>query len=126
MALLLGVVLFAGGALAGVPSHLPQGTGSPGSGASTAGGGSGEGQVKPANDGFDQLPPSMMGLSYSTLAHMGRVHPPAPSAGQTRPDTSWRNPFSPLLTITWGPERNTSSPNAAGEPAAGINQINPL
>ena len=133
MALLLGVVLFARGAFAGVPPQLPQGTAggatsSSGSGPSTAGGGSaqgGGGQVTPANDGFDQLPPSMMGLSYSTLAHIGRVHPQA-GPGQTRQDTSWHNPFSPLLNITWGPERNTSSPNAAGEPAVGINQINPL
>ncbi|MGI8587568.1 MAG: hypothetical protein ACR2M0_07775, partial [Chloroflexia bacterium] len=30
---------------------------------------------KPIDDGFNQLPVGQRGLSYSTLVHMGRVHP---------------------------------------------------
>src|SRR5690348_8061811 len=54
------------------------------------------------DDGFDNVPQGLQGLSYSTLAHMGRVHRPSLSmagAGQGGQGASWRNPFSPLLTI---------------------------
>src|SRR5438477_7877559 len=44
------------------------------------------------NDGLDKLPVGEQGLSYSTLAHMGRVHMPASNPYQGKPDPSWRNP----------------------------------
>ena len=74
------------------------------------------------NDGLEQLPVGQRGLSYSTLTHMGRVHPQKQSAN---PTGTWKNPFAPLITIVFGPERNTSG-SGAGEPAAGMNPINPL
>src|SRR5207302_321663 len=61
--------------------------------------------IADANDGFNALPTGLQGLSSSTLVHMGRIrYAPASHKG-----TAWTNPFSPLLNIAWGPERNTSS-----------------
>src|SRR5689334_19945163 len=82
-----------------------------------------QGQAATLNDGFDQLTTGQQGPSYSTLTHMGRVHPP--SAGPSEPDPSWHNPFVPFLNITWGAAQNASTVSA-GEPAVGINPSNPL
>src|SRR5205823_1964262 len=76
------------------------------------------------NDGFDRLLPGQGGLSYSTLTHMGRVHPPAYNPGANRSDPSWHNPLAPLLTIVWGTAMQTGA--SAGEPATGINPSNIL
>ena len=46
-----------------------------------------------ADDGFDALPPGLKGVSYSTLAMSGRVHP---QHIQSSSDTgNWKNPFAP-------------------------------
>src|SRR4051794_5911870 len=78
-------------------------------------------------DGFDRLTTGQQGLSYSTLAHMGRVHPPGPTLASNpsgnNSDPSWRNLFVPLLSITWGADHNTSVVGA-GEPAAGMHPTN--
>lgn len=73
------------------------------------------------NDGFDALPFGLKGISYSTLAHMGRVHYNPPWSPK---DGTGTKPFSPLLNIVWGVEHNTSTVGA-GEPAAGMHPTNP-
>lgn len=75
--------------------------------------------VTPPDDGFDKLPRGLQGVSYSTLSTSGKVHRPTGPAGPTNPSNSWHNPFAPLLTIVFGPDRLTGA--GAGEPAAGIN-----
>src|SRR5205814_4266869 len=119
VALLGGVILFALGvlgiinaALAAFPSGPPI-SAPPGAQAKTS-----------ANDDFDSLPIGLKGVSYSTLVSSGKVHvgkAAAPNLGQSAP---WKNPFAPLLNITWGADQLTGS--GAGEPAAGIHPTNPL
>jgi hypothetical protein len=71
------------------------------------------------NDGFDALPNGLKGLSYSTLYHMGKVHPefnPTNGAGTVG------KMFAPLLNITWGADMQTTTSGSA-EPAAGIHPL---
>jgi hypothetical protein len=78
---------------------------------------------EPANsDGFDSLPLGLQGVSYSTLASSGLVHP-VKVAPSSQP-SNWKIPDTPNLNIVWGPDMLTGA--GQGEPAAGINQINPL
>ncbi|PZS06049.1 MAG: hypothetical protein DLM69_00465, partial [Candidatus Chloroheliales bacterium] len=72
------------------------------------------------NDGLDALPPGLRGVSYSTLAMSGKVHPAKPGSAQPN---SWVNPFAPLLNITWGAAAQTTA-SSSGEPAAGVNPTN--
>ncbi len=132
LALATGLIFTASGALAGTPiSSSPSNgiTSQSGSASNQAGAASSPYQKASAsskdnksnNDGFDALPVGLKGISYSTLANMGRVHPVlAPSS---KGSSTWANPFRPLLTITWGPERSTGS---GGEPAAGMHPTDPL
>src|SRR5262249_26336973 len=63
----------------------------------------------------------LRGISYSTLVNSGRIHPL--NAAKTAPNPGWRNPFTPLLLITWGAEHATGG--SAGEPAAGMHPTDP-
>src|SRR5262245_8215092 len=94
------VMLIGGGiALAGVPTGVPTGAGA-----------APPVQAKPVvyDDGFDALPWGLKGLSYSTLAMAGKVHP---LTGQVQ-SFSWKSPFAPLLNITWGADNQTTTTNS--------------
>src|SRR5437868_1428663 len=102
-AVVLSAWILTAGALATVLASMPPGLPLPGHvDTRLPGSGTVAGQPPPVADGLDKLPVGQQGLSYSTLVHMGRAHPPASNANQ-HSDSSWHNPFSPLLNISWGP-----------------------
>ncbi len=70
----------------------------------------------------NSLPLGLQGVSYSTLASSGLVHP-VKAAPPVQP-SNWKNPYTPNLNIVWGADHLTGA--SSGEPAAGINQTNPL
>src|SRR5689334_14943113 len=83
LALVASLVLVSGGVFAGAPASVPANTPA-----------QAQEKAPVLNDGFDALPAGLRAISYSTLFHMGKVHPAQPDKGSSNPAAGWRNnPF---------------------------------
>ncbi len=120
LVLLVSIGLTASGAFAGVPVDTLPGSSSAPTGSGTSGQQANISVPTTASDGFNTLPMGLRGISYSSLVNSGRLHPVRPAA--SAPNTGWKNPFNPLVTIIWGAEHVTGG---GRDPAAGMHPTDP-
>lgn len=80
------------------------------------------------DDGYDELPLGLQGLSMSSLVMLGLVHPPQAKAGSVEGLPPYQNP--PLSAINWQDPVNISDYRGnmgnSNEPAAAMHPTNPF